>query len=120
MPQTPGFRQPFVYLPRPLGRRPRRSFKADAIEPGLRSSAAGQEVHRPVAAELEIGDVERRFRSGRMQRSGRDEILKPAGVGGVGRFQVHGQDPLPNGANFSFTVAGFQNHFRIHHLLYRT
>ena len=33
--------------------------------------------------------------------------------------QVHGQDPLPNGANFSFTVAGFQNHFRIHHLLYR-
>jgi hypothetical protein len=31
--------------------------------------------------------------------------------------QVHGQDPL--GTTFSFTVAGFQNHFRIHHLLYR-
>lgn len=32
---------------------------------------------------------------------------------------LHGQDPLPHGANFSNTVPGFQNHFRIHNLLYR-
>lgn len=33
---------------------------------------------------------------------------------------LHGQDPLPRGANFSNTVLGFQRDFRVHNLLYRT
>lgn len=37
----------------------------------------------------------------------------------VVRCDLHGQDPLPNGANFLRSVAGFQARFRVHNLLYR-